>query len=281
MIKLEILIGAVLEHSSDDIHLQGDSHLLSHVVLEFCSQLSLSGRFTDDLYDIMNEHDKSSRPLLFLHRYGVIQAFLTSARALLGPVHDELSLREPIGVDPSGVPLPPDRLTERIASIPQPRNAFLMASCCVASANLGYAYEHTFRLLKYIDTGSDTKLRGVRRHKLAALYRELPDQLQSRLEDIYGRVKSHEAELHQMFGKPTEPPREPPPKHDSKLLNQLEHWDRNGLLHRSHYAYTRITGKSHSHVLIFIPLRSLYFIESILSEELAPRIGLRVRFMGG
>ena len=158
--------------------------------------------------------------------------------------------------------------------------AELLASCCVATTNLGYAYEHSFKLLCFLATRKNTGpgLRGGDRHKLGKLYDKLPETIRERLVGIYQSVRAHDIEFEEYFGNmaPVED-RESSPS-PSELRWHLHYWDRENLLQGSRYKYVDVAAtKKRVRIRILIPLRSVEFINRILSLEIAPRLSLEYK----
>ena len=214
-------------------------------------------------------------PLLNLRRFAMIHSFLKAAvDALDDPVFTQVGAREPIDTDDSGRPRAPDALVRRVGRLQPQEGARLVSSSCVAAVNLGCAYEHAFKLINHIETGKDMSLRPEEGKRLDRLYDELPDSVRSELDAVYQDVKSHEFEIEEAFGA------QPGTFTDyregagsSAFGRQLNYWQSNDLLRGTHEKYADPDVPFHARILI--PLRSVEIVDRILSDVLAPRLGLQ------
>ena len=213
--------------------------------------------------------------LLRLRRFAMVHSFLRAAvDALDDPVFTQIGLRESIGTDEAGKPLASDALARFMEQLQPSEGARLVSSSCVAAVNLGYAYEHAFKLINHIDTGEGMSMRPEEGEMLDRLYDELPDKARSELEAIYQDIKSHEFEIEEKFGdQPGTFTDDQEGAGSSAFRRQLNYWQSNGLLRGACEKYADADVPFHARILI--PLRSAEIIDRILSDVLAPRLGLQ------
>lgn len=211
---------------------------------------------------------------LVQRRFAMVFTFLRSAlEALDDPVFGQIKARDPVPVDKSGKPLPPDALVERMRTLDPSRSAQLLSFCCVAATNIGYAYEHVFRLIYDLEKRAHAASFSTRRSGLADLYDALSKEIRNELEGVYRSIESHEFEIEEAFGKGAEWPKEDISDSEPRSLRQtLRYWETSGLLSAAHYKYSR--SKPPFAVRVLMPLRSVEFVDRILSEVLAPKLGL-------
>ena len=214
-----------------------------------------------------------------IRRFATITSLLVAAKVLLQPIHINFDMFREAPTDSSGLPLPPDHIIETIRRIPSAEVPSIFASCCVATTNLGYAYEHTFKLFNFILTGCNTNLNSRNRHKLAMLFSELPQDIRNKMSAIYSTVHLQDVELEEWFRAEATPERNRPEPMVG-LRAHLVYWDRKKLLHGSIYKYVDmdLRPNSQQRIRIFVPLGSVVAIERFAWELLAPRLGIyRVR----
>ena len=133
---------------------------------------------------------------LILRRVGMIHAFLTAAKQLVHPVQVAIDGYLDPGKDAEGRPLSVPYVVQHVMGMGELDRATVISSACVAGVNLGYAYEHTLKLLNLVSTGKNSgELRGSERHKLSKLYEQLPQSLQHELFLIHKRILTHDIEL--------------------------------------------------------------------------------------
>lgn len=221
---------------------------------------------------LMNTPENQS---LLYRRYLVTQSFLGVARHLLIRIHHRIGgIPDDVPVDSSGLPLAADPIAQRVASLPYPQYLAFAADCCIVSTNLGYAYEHTFKLLNFIATGENTRLRKQDRHKLSLLFRELPQELKDKLSAVDAATESYDFELQEWIGTPPTKPRDEAPRYVSGLHERLLHWDQKGLLHGSHYIYVDAKPDRKRPFHLLVPLRAFYVIQRIFDDVLTPAVGI-------
>ena len=137
---------------------------------------------------------------LSLRRFAMVHSFLRAAvDALDDPVFMQIGARKPIDTDESGKPLAPNALTRLLGSLQPSEGARLVSSCCVAAANVGYAYEHAFKLANHLETGKNTSLPSKEQHRLDRLYDELPEKVRQELDAVYEHIESHEFDIEERF----------------------------------------------------------------------------------
>ena len=218
---------------------------------------------------------------LYLRRFAMVHSFLRAAiDALDDPVLELVDVRKAIDADESGKPLAPNALVQAIKQLKPSEGAKLVSSCCIAAANLGYAYEHAFKFLNYLETSKNTSLPSSEGHKLDRLYDELSEKLRTELDTVYGSVETHEFEIQECFGDVDYPPSEPDTDSGtSTFRHTLNYWQTQRLLQQSHEKYADADLPFQGQLLI--PLRSAEIVDRILADVLAPRLGLKYTRMTG
>ena len=219
--------------------------------------------------------------LLRLRRFAMVHSFLRAAVDTLDePVFSEIGVRDSIETDQAGKPLAPEALARLLGQLQPSEGAKLVSSSCVAAVNLGYAYEHAFKLIYHIDIGKGMSIRFQEKEMLDRLYDELPDKARSELEAIYRDVKSHEFEIEEKFGDPRDPLIDDREASGSLAFRrQLNYWQSHGLLRGASEKYAEPDVPFYARILI--PLRSLEIVDRILSDVLAPRLGLQYTRLTG
>ena len=213
---------------------------------------------------------------LILRRVGMIHAFLTAAKQLVHPVQVAIDGYRDPGKDAEGRPLSVPYVVQRVMGMGELDRAAVISSSCVAGVNLGYAYEHTLKLLNLVSTGKNSgELRGSERHKLSKLYEQLPQSLQRDLSSIHKRILTHDIELEEDFGMEKPPSKEPPMPSPVPLLEQLKYWDRNEIFRGGRYKYIDATARPRARIRICIPFRAVQLLDGILAEVLFPKLGLK------
>ena len=211
----------------------------------------------------------------------MVHSFLRAAvDALDDPVFTQVGVREPIDTEDSGIPVTPDTLVKLVGQLKPSEGARLISSSCVAAANLGHAYVHAFKLINYVETGYNLSMPSDEGEKLDRLFDKLPANTRSKLEAVYQNIKSHEFEMEEAFGEqPSSLADYEEGDGSSAFRRQLNYWQSNHLLQRAHEKYSE-PGVPFC-VRIIIPLRSVEVVDRILSDVLAPRLGLQyVRLTG-
>ena len=157
------------------------------------------------------------------------------------------------------------------------------ASCCVATTNIGYAYEHAFKLLYFLENEKNPDLKGADGHDLVQLYDALSRPLQGKLSDINNDIPLHDYEvgnplldfvMGEELGKPNgyilldwmlggTP----------ELRKLLKYWTIEKCLQGSRYKYSDVT-ETPVTIKFLVPLRSEHVIDLILCEVVAPRLNL-------
>lgn len=210
---------------------------------------------------------------LILRRVAMIHGFLTAARQLLEPILVATdAYRDPR--DDDGNLLPPEHVVAHLVDMGQLEMAGAVSYACVAGVNLGYAYEHALKLLNFISTGKNAGgLRGREQHKLSKLYLLLPKDLRREISSIYKGIRSHDIEYQESFGmKPSD--YDPHVSKSDSLLGNLEYWDRSNIFLGGRYKYVDATMKKRSEVRVYLPIRSVRFLEAVMEKVILPRLGL-------
>ncbi len=215
---------------------------------------------------------------LQLRRFSMVRSFLLAADdALDQPVFRELRTHISPGTDSTGQLLPPNELARKMQRLTPADSAQLVSSCCIASTNLGYAYEHAFRLLADLVPGSRPTSPEGERAGLDALYDALPDNVRKDLDTVYTNVSTHEFEFQE--GDSSQFPDFGPGTGSSPFRQNLNYWQSAGLLRESHGQYAYPSTAFFATVLM--PFRSLEVVDCILADVLAPRLGLKYRRVTG
>ena len=209
----------------------------------------------------------------------MVYSFLRAATdALDDPVFKKAGAHEPLGKDRSGKPLVPNEFSHRVAKMNQADVSKLVASTCVAVTNIGCAYEHAFKLLHHIETGSNPQSSDEGHLGLDRLYDLLPQGVQSELDAVYVSVKSHEFSFEEKFDNRAPWTEQSPGVGSTRFRQSLNYWESANAL-RSHTKYADAELPFEAEILI--PMRSLEIVDRILAELLAPRLELRYTRMIG
>ena len=216
---------------------------------------------------------------LHLRRFGLVYSFLRAAvDALDDSVFSETGAHEPLGTDELGKPRPPDEFYRRVTKLNQADASKLVASSCVAGISIGHAYEHAFKLLHHIETGSNPGPSGEEQLGLDRLYDLLPQRVRDDLDAVYVSVKSHELAFEEKFDNPDPWTEKRGGVGSTRFRQDLNYWESQNLL-RGHAKYADADLPFEAQFLI--PLRSLEIVDRILADVLAPRLNLRyTRFTG-
>lgn len=203
-------------------------------------------------------------------RFTMIAAFIQAAKFLLVPILKNIDGFGPLETEPTGEPKPPKRQEEIFINMHELDRARVMGSSCVASSNLGYALEQTFKLMKYCETGLQKSWSGQSGHSLPLLFKALESETQKLLSDIYRNVKFHDFQFEEAIN--TKFPKEKVSMRDTgDLFSQLQYWQQKKLLQGSRYKYIDATPTG-SIVQVLIPYRTVRFLDEVLTEVLALKL---------
>ena len=218
-----------------------------------------------------------SQPLVPL-LYEMAICFFHAARQNLDPVLEAIDGYRELETQQDGRPASPDHIARRFSELPSGVRLHHLGACLAATSNLGLAYVHSFRLLSFLTQGTDALPPNAKRPNLAKLYDALPSALRNKLSQIYEQTGSHDIEL-EMSAEPfpCDEPNDSVTSGGKGFRAQLAYWQSRGLLHEGHVTLTATGGPR---VLrFFIPLRSVLILDSILADQVAPKLGFRYQRM--
>ena len=211
---------------------------------------------------------------LLLRRFAMIHSFIQSAKVVLRPILVDHDGHNPLGANAYGPPLSMFYLSDTLARKPQQYRANFAAACCVAATNLGYAYEHTLKLLHFLEKGKNPDLKGRDGHDLTKLYDLLSEPLKDKLSDIHDAVPFNDVEIKEEFKDPGTITFRQYIGHSIDLSRLLNLWTKSELLQASRYKYSD-EPKPPDRRRFLVPIRSIYLLEEILLVELTPRLKLK------
>ena len=211
---------------------------------------------------------------LLVRRFGMIHSFIQSAKVAAHPILIGIDGHDPVGTNAFGKPISFLQLHKTVAGKPQNYRAILAASCCVAAVNLGYAYEHALKLLYFLEKKENFDFNRGGGHNLAGLYKSLSMPLREKLSEINNGIPSHDVEIDEEFGNKGEIAIQQRIGEPVDLCQLLEYWTDKQLLHESRYKYSDEV-ELPCRRRFLVPLRSIFLLEEILSEVLAPRLNLK------
>lgn len=208
-------------------------------------------------------------PLIFLRRYAVICSHVDAAHNLILSM-TELNQQIPeIGTTKSGRPRPPDAIGQWFAHLTLIEQAQIIGKFAVINTNIGYAYEHSFKILLDIE-GIEYPESGKDGHNLLKLYRLLPEKLKQKMCELYRSVDRTDLEFEEnLSGKPSK--RAGANTRNRPTLNgDLEYYQGQGYLHNSRYKYTKVNIEKP--IRILFPLRFEELIRKIVEQIIGPCI---------
>ena len=207
-----------------------------------------------------------------LRRFMMITSFINAAKNILHPVLEKVDGFRPVDTNDKGLPEQPDHVMNRYRQMDEVGRAEVVCSSSVACTNLGYALEQTLKLLVCLETGKNRTWYGSKGHELQRIFSELSCETQNQLSDIYKKTEAHDILLEEGFGKKPEWDNEHQ-RVGSDLRSMLQYWHSSRELQGSRYKY--VDAGSGTVVQILIPLRTVLFIERVVSSQLAPKLGLQ------
>lgn len=212
------------------------------------------------------------RAIVTHRRFIMVQAYIFAAKSTVGPaLHSLDAFRRP-EVDADGARLSARHVAERIAALPMERLDEVFAASAVGTANLGYAFEHAFKLCIFLQTGQNTKLKGRSGHDLARLFDQLDDESQSILERLNEGIDRSIVDYHieESINKPgTRKDR----SNVKGFRNKLERLHNEQLLTGSRYVFSD-AGASSGRFRIFLPFKTIRVLDMFLSDYLAAKLGV-------
>ncbi len=208
---------------------------------------------------------------LVLRQRGIICNHIDAARSLMGSVPVELyKIMDQIGNTSSGRPKPPDEVVRWFAQLSPEYQAELIGKITTVNVNLGYAYEHSFKLLLSIcEINFDST--GSKGHNLFALFQSLPDEIKATMCDLYQNIVSTDLEFQECFTKRAIRNKPKNRNHKGlKLPETLEYYQNQKYFQHSRYKFTKMD--INQPVRILLPIRFEELIRGIVHKIIDPKI---------
>ena len=208
-------------------------------------------------------------------RFDMIVAFLTCTKVNVAPILTRLGMFRRYAVNDDGTLADEASASLRgtLKRLTADEYFSLAGPLAVGNTNLGYAFEHMFKLCIRLETGKETPYKGQKGHNLAALYGDLgvdtKDALERAKQSQNGFV---DCELAESFndgssdrGAKLRDAKERGPR---TLENELRRLHNHGLLIGSRYKYqsARRAGT------ILVPFGLIRLLDAFLKDYLAPRL---------
>lgn len=215
---------------------------------------------------------KSQPNVPFLYEMAI--SFFEAARFGLDPVLDEIDGYKELTIEADGSRPPPEHVSRKLAQLSPSAFFRHVGTSLAATTNLGLAYVHTLRLLSFLTRQKDSLPRGANKLILPKLYDALPDATQESLNELYNDVGAHDFYMEVSTRSFTEESGDEAPFRDRGLRPALTEWQTRGILHDSHLSITET-----SVIRVFIPLRAVLVLDSILANQIAPALGINYKPM--
>lgn len=203
--------------------------------------------------------------------YEMIMSFFEAARTGLDPVLEDIDGYRDLETDHEGLPAPPDHVMRKFAELPMGVTFHHVGACLSATTNLGLAYVHSFRLLSFLTQNKDGLPPNAAKPNLTKLYDALPVALRESLSGLYSQVDTHDFEMEISTGKFSEETREEEQVRGRDFRSTLTYWQSRGMLQDSHLSLS--CAKSSFELRVFIPLRAVLVLDSIIAKHIAPILG--------
>ena len=203
--------------------------------------------------------------------YEMTMSFFEVAKETLDPVLQSVDGYRELSVDRKGRPAPLDHVVRKLLELPPNEIVAHVGACLSATTSLGLAYVHSFRLLSLLAQNTDSLPADAANPDLAKLFDALPACCRKALDEIHGKVASHDFELEIATESPPEEAEETQTSKGRDFRSTLDDWQAKKMLHESHLS--RLGPGRGSAVRIFMPLRSLLMLDQIISDQIAPKLG--------
>ena len=203
--------------------------------------------------------------------YEMVISLFEAARAGLDPVLEDIDGYRALETDHEGVPTPPDHVARKFAELPRSATFRHVGACLSATTNLGLAYVHTFRLLSYLTQNKDGLPPNATKPNLTKLYDALALDLRETLSKLFSQVGTHDFEMEISTGKFFEENRDDVQVKGRDFRSTLTYWQSHGMLQNSHLSLS--STKSSFKLRVFIPLRAVLVLDSIIAKHIAPKLG--------
>ncbi len=203
--------------------------------------------------------------------YEMVISFFEAARTDLDPVLEDIDGYRDLETDREGLPAPPDHVMRKFAELPDGVTFHHVGACLSATTNLGLAYVHSFRLLSFLTRNKDGLHPNAAKPNLTKLYDALPVALRESLSRLYSQVDTHDFEMEISTGKFSEETRDEEQVRGRDFRSTLTYWQSRGMLQDSHLSLS--SAKSSFKLRVFIPLRAVLVLDSIIAKHIAPILG--------
>ncbi len=209
--------------------------------------------------------------------YEMVISFFESTRETLDPVLQAIDGYRKLETDSDGKPTAPDHVARKFAELPDGVAVRYVGACLSATTNLGLAYVHSFRLLSFLTQNKDALPANVAKPHLVKLYDALPIASREALCNVYNQVGAHDFEMEMSAGPFPKKTREEPIYSGGNLRATLAYWQSSRMLHDSHLSLS--AADSTPVMRIFIPLRSVFVLDRIIADQIAPKLGRNYKTM--
>lgn len=203
--------------------------------------------------------------------YEMTMSFFEVAKETLDPVLQSIDGYRELSVDRNGRPAPPDHVARKLLELPPNEIVAHVGACLSATTSLGLAYVHSLRLLSLLTQNTDSLPADAAKPDLANMFDALPARSRKALNEIHGKVASHDFELEIATEPLPEEAEETETLKGRDFRSTLADWQAKKMLHESHLF--RLGPGLGSAVRIFVPLRSLLMLDQIISDQIAPKLG--------
>lgn len=209
--------------------------------------------------------------------YEMVISFFESTRETLDPVLQAIDGYQKLKTDSDGKPTAPDHVARKFAELPGGEAVHYVGACLSATTNLGLAYIHSFRLLSFLSQNKDALPANTANPHLVKLYDALPMASREALSSVYDQIGAHDFEMEMSAGPFPEKTSEEPISSGGGFRATLAYWQSSKMLHDSHLSLSAADGTPV--MRIFIPLRSVFILDRIIAEQIAPKLGRNYKTM--
>lgn len=216
-----------------------------------------------------------------LRSFSLVRSFLGAALDALGyPLFTETETSWRISTETDVKPLAAGELAQGFGELSVQDAASLISSSCVASANLQFGYEHAFKLVRFIETGEGFVTDSQGQINLLRMFDELQPKVREEIEKLHERLASRDYVIEGAFG-----------EEDGMVVtvggqngstgfrDSLVDWQGYGSLAGWHRQFEGARDPIRTRVTV--PLRFVDLLDRVLSDILAPKMGISYISMTG
>ena len=218
-----------------------------------------------------NERNFHLTPLLVLRQRAIVCDHANAARSLLSSIPPKFYEKiDQIGTTRSGRPRAPNDFAQWFARIPQIQQMELIGKIVVVNVNLGYAYEHGFKLLLSI-TGKRFDSSGRKGHNLHSLFKLLPEKTKKSMCRLHKNLDSTDLEIEEFHSECALSKKSKNHMRGPRTLPKtLEYYQSQRFLQHSRYKFTKMD--VNQPVRILLPIRFEKLIWRIVDNIIDPSI---------